>query len=366
MSSLLKLLTTAPRVLIEAHLKPVAGTRIQPTGFPDLGAATYDAPGENGTIIPTLLVESAQSMANRLEAVCWDEGNDDIAPELKGLPFVKVKLAGLGGGTDTTTSLQEFHRLNSPYIMSGTTNDGIQFANILKPQLGLKVAPAAKTATSAGEEAASDKERDDVAGVVNLRKLAAVCFKYDPNSLVHGVFLEKIAGRLRHPRALSAFIEASGVGRADSGGVKFDRALPKPKVAGVDAKGGYGNVPFHRTEYTAKNITVFFSLDLAQIRGYGLGADATHLLTAFSLWKVRQFLDSNLRLRSACELELVDGEKSIHIKRPDQFVLPQVKELTDELRKLIEQCAKSKLFADPIITELKWNGGKPAKEKKPK
>ena len=35
-----------------------------------------------------------------------------------------------------------------------------------------------------------------MAGVVNLRKLAAVCFKYDPNSLVHGVFLEKIAGRL--------------------------------------------------------------------------------------------------------------------------------------------------------------------------
>ena len=119
-----------------------------------------------------------------------------------------------------------------------------------------------------------EKERDDVAGVVNLRKLAAVCFKYDPNSLVHGVFLEKIAGRLRHPRALSAFIEASGVGRADSGGVKFDRALPKPKVAGVDAKGGYGNVPFHRTEFTAKSITAFFSLDLAQIRGYGLGEDA--------------------------------------------------------------------------------------------
>ena len=51
-----------------------------------------------------------------------------------------------------------------------------------------------------GEPGASEKERDDVAGVVNLRKLAQVCFKYDPNSLVHGIFLEKIAGRLRHPR----------------------------------------------------------------------------------------------------------------------------------------------------------------------
>ena len=175
------------------------------------------------------------------------------------------------------------------------------------------------TAEAATEEAAGsgDKERDDVAGVVNLRRLAAVCFKYDPNSLVHGVFLEKIAGRLRHPRALSAFIEASGVGRADSGGVKFDRALPKPKVAGVDAKGGYGNVPFHRTEFTARSITAFFSLDLAQIRGYGLGTRRWKLLVAaFSLWKVRRFLDSNMRLRSACELELLDGEKSIQAQRP--------------------------------------------------
>src|SRR4051812_49589844 len=107
-------LKAAPRILLEVALKPVAGTRIQPTGFPDLGPAAYDAP--DGT--PTLLVESAQSMANRLEAVCWDEATDDIVAELKGLPFVKVKLAGLGDGTDTTCSLLEFHRLNSPYIMS--------------------------------------------------------------------------------------------------------------------------------------------------------------------------------------------------------------------------------------------------------
>src|SRR5439155_5028865 len=127
-------------------------------------------------------------------------------------------------------------------------------------------------------------------------------------SLVHGVFLEKIAGRLRHPRALSAFIEASGVGRADSGGVKFDRALPKPSVAGVDAKGGYGNVPFHRTEFTAKSITAYFSFDLAQIHGYGLGENAEQLLIALSLWKLRRVLDSNMRLRAACELEVVEGD----------------------------------------------------------
>ena len=297
----LSVLNTAPRVLIEAALKPVAGTRIQPTGFPDLGPATYDAPDGNGGTISTLLVESAQSMANRLESACWDEANEDVVPALNGLPFIKVTLAGIGVGSDTTNSLLEFHRLNSPYIMNATTVDGEPFIDVIRIELGLasnsaKRSPKKKSETASTEDG-GDKERDDVAGVVNLRKLASVCFKFDPNSLVHGIFLEKIAGRLRHPRAISAFIEASGVGRADSGGVKFDRALPKPKVAGVDAKGGYGNVPFHRTEFTARSITAYFSLDLAQIRGYGLPAEAAELLTVLSLWKVRRFLDSNMRLR---------------------------------------------------------------------
>lgn len=361
-------LTTAPRILMEVALQPVAGTRIQPTGFPDLGPAVYEAPVGDDRTIPTLLVESAQSMANRLEAVCWDEATDDITADLKGLPFVRVKINGVGAGTDTTNSLLEFHRLNSPYIMNGVTKDGASFAEALKPDLGLvavaapprpaagRRAPAATPATDEAGEGV-ERERDDVAGVVNLRKLAAVCFKYDPNSLVHGVFLEKIAGRLRHPRALSAFIEASGVDRADSGGVKFDRVLPKPKVGGVDAKGGYGNVPFHRTEFTARSITAFFSLDLAQIRGYGLGDDAWKLLVTLSLWKVRQFLDSSMRLRSACELELVEPGIQCRYKdqdRKDQgFALPPGPELGKDLAGLIGKCKP--LFADPAVTELTWN-----------
>lgn len=351
-------LRKAPRILIEAQLKPVAGSRIQPTGFPDLGPALYDDP--SGT--PTLLVESAQSMANRLESVCWDEAANDVVGELQGLPYVKVKLAGLGDGSDTTSSLLEFHRINSPYIMSGVTSDNRAFADVLKPELGMVAVASKKTkAAKAGAapdaptaDAAGDAEPDDVAGVVNLRKLATVCFKYDPNSLVHGVFLEKIAGRLRHPRALSAFVEASGVGRADSGGVKFDRALPKPSVAGVDAKGGYGNVPFHRTEFTAKSITAFFSIDLGQIRGYGLGDNATQLLIALSLWKVRSFLDSSMRLRTACELELIDGENSVVVKRPTAgFVLPSSDSLATEVGSLMKKCQSQ--FASPTVTELTWN-----------
>ncbi len=157
-------LKSEPRILIEAALQPVAGTRIQPTGFPDLGPAVYDAPDGKGGVIPTLLVESAQSMANRLEVVCWDEAADDIVPELKGLPFVKVKLAGLGDGADTTCSLLEFHRLNSPYIMSGLTKDGTPFHEVLKKELGMATVEAKKgklkskeKGTGAEEGEATDK-----------------------------------------------------------------------------------------------------------------------------------------------------------------------------------------------------------------
>ena len=37
-------LAGAPRLLIEAKLRPVQGDRFQPTGFPNLGAATYKMP----------------------------------------------------------------------------------------------------------------------------------------------------------------------------------------------------------------------------------------------------------------------------------------------------------------------------------
>lgn len=355
MTNLTSILGTTPRLLVEAPLKPVLGTRIQPTGFPDLGPALYDAPDENGASVPTLLVESAQSMANRLEAICWDEAAEDVDSELQGVPYVKVKLAGLGDGTSTTCSLLEFHRLNSPYIMSGQTKDGRTFAEVVTSELGLATKPK-KADKNKGDDTASDGDGADVAGVINLRRLAQVCFKYDPNSLVHGIFLEKIAGRLRHPRALSAFIEATGVDRADSGGVKFDRVLPKPKVAGVDAKGGYGNVPFHRTEFTARSIVAYFSLDLSQLRGYGLSADATELLVALSLWKIRKFLDAPMRLRTACDLEVDSQAGGARCKAPDGFKLPSAGELSERLRGLLEKCQP--LFAAPAVTELTWSAPK--------
>jgi len=79
-------LNNAPRLLIEAELKPLQGTRFQPTGFADLGPAQYSLPDNT----KMLLVESAQSVANRMELACWDEAENTWIKELSDLPYVRV------------------------------------------------------------------------------------------------------------------------------------------------------------------------------------------------------------------------------------------------------------------------------------
>ena len=112
---------------------------------------------------------------------------------------------------------------------------------------------------------------------------------------------------------------------------------------------GYGNVPFHRTEFTANAVTAFFSIDVGQIRAYALGAAAERLLMALSLWKIGKLLESGLRLRTACDFELVDG---LHVARPAGFTMPQIAELERELPGLISDCANQGLFPTPPMTEL--------------
>ena len=124
MSLDLSALASQPRLLLEVPLKPLQGSRFQPTGFPDLGAATYEH-----NQVSMLLVESAQSMANRLEGVCWDEASDDLVAPLNGLPYVKVAAAG----QVTTNSILESHRINSPYILEGADKS---FFKTLQTELG--------------------------------------------------------------------------------------------------------------------------------------------------------------------------------------------------------------------------------------
>ncbi len=308
-------LKDSPRLLIEARLKPVQGTRFQPTGFPEIGAAEYDGPdGEK-----MLLVESAQSMANRLEVVCWDDVQDTWQAPLSGLPFIRVLN---DKGDILTSSVLESHRINSPYILEG--QDKTVF-NILKEELA---------------------DMDE--GIVDIKKLARTLLSLDTNALLHGVFLAKkdlAGGRLRLPRALSSFIEAEQVKVAASGGVKNDAVNP----SGDTAK-GFGNVPFARDEYVSPKITAYFNIDLAQLRGYGFSDTVTELLVALSLFKIRRFLECGLRLRTACDLDV----DTITVTRPGGFDIPEAADLKSALPELITAANKEGVFADPVITEVTY------------
>ncbi len=308
-------LAGSPRLLVQADLEPLQGTRFQPTGFPDLGAAEYRGP--NGSRM--LLVESAQSMANRLEAVCWDDVADDWVVPLRGLPLVKVVNAN---GQPLTNSVLEAHRLNSPYILEGKDRTVL---DMLRSEL-------------------TDDE-----SAVDVRKLAAVLLRVDANALLHGVFLAKkelAGGRLRLPRSLSAFIEAEDVEIAASGGVKNDRVAPSG-----DTSKGFGNVPFSRDEYVAPRIRAYFNVDLAQIRGFGLGKPVEALLTVLALFKIARFLEHGLRLRTACDLKLVANAE---VTRPAGFVFPALRAIEDELPALIRVVAGEGRFSDPAVTTVRF------------
>ncbi len=303
------------RLLVEAELRPVQGARFQPTGFPDLGAAVYESPA--GT---RLLVESPQSMANRLETVCWDTAAHSLHKDLDGLSYVRVERQD---GTYLTSSITESHRLNSPYILEGDKT----FLSTLKEET---------------------KHLDE--GALDRTKLAAIVFAYDANALIHGLFLAKselVGGRLRIERALSAFIEAESIRVAASGGVKMDHVDP----SGDTAK-GFGHVPFQRDEYTAAKITAYFNLDLNEIRAFGLGAPAERLLVTLALFKMLAFLDGHLRLRTACDLEVA----SVRVTRPEGFTLPPLADVRQALPGLIRECA-SMFRAPGGITKVVYKKG---------
>lgn len=318
-------LASTSKLLITAPLRPIQGHRFQPTGFPDLGAAVYDT--AKGRV---LLLESPQSMANRLEAVCWDEGSQDLAMPLRGLAYVRVEK----DGKYLTSSVVEAHRLNSPYILEAPDRS---FFERMQEAFGVMEG-----------------------GPIDRALLARTLFHYDTSSLIHGVFLAKkelAGGRLRLARALSAFIEAEDVAIAASGGVKNDHVNP----SGDTAK-GFGNVPFHREEFTARSIHAYFNLDLAQLRGYGLGDARTRLLVLLALYKIRAFLDGNLRLRTACDLEVVPDEPLAI--RPTGFTLPSLSALGEAVAAALSACKAELAGVTTVRYEQDISGKAGAKKKK--
>ena len=298
----------ANRDLFDIELRPAIGSRFQPTGFPDVGAAVFRRPDGEGWV-DCLLVESAQSMANRLEAVGWDDATLRPVPEFAGLPYVRVIAAD--DGRYLTSSRTEAHRLASAFVKDASL-DGTDMRTVIRDRLGL---------------------RDDTP--LAPRDIARAVFALDPLCLLHGVFFAENAkvwpGQPRIPRALTGFVEAIDVQPAVSGGVKRDDVRHSVGETGGSTE-GYGFIPFHRTEWVARRIIASFNLDLDQLASYGLSRDAVLLLAALARWEMRTLLDGGLRLRTACDL--LPSDPAV-VDR----VLPPLADLTEEVRTLVGVCA---------------------------
>lgn len=303
---------TPQRSVLEVDLAPLAGRRFQPTGFPDLGAAEFDA--ADGT--KALLVESAQSMANRLEATTWDEARADQVEALAGLPYVRIVNSD---GEFLSSSRLEAHRLASAYVMRGKVKDDDGSKWILA-RLGLE----------AGRP-------------LDYRAVARACFALDPVSLLHGVFFARKdwPWQPKIARAVTSFVEAYQVIPAVSGGVKRDSVVNEAKEGATTE--GYGMVPYHRVEYTAGSITAYFTVDHQQFRSYGLSEPATALLEALADFEIGTLLAGGLRLRTACDLA-VSGVRAG--QQPD----PEV--AAGQIAKLAIECAAE---LGPV-TDVVWSG----------
>src|SRR5271154_789331 len=114
----------------------------------------------------------------------------------------------------------EAHRLDSDYVMRGARRF---------------VKAKGKTIESTFVKEFEAEAGYDGSKRIDWPRFFKTLLRYDPNSLVHGCFLENISGRLLATRLLSGFIEASGVSVAGSSGVKLN--IVEPKI-----KGGTGNV----------------------------------------------------------------------------------------------------------------------------
>lgn len=310
------------RLVVDAQLKPVLGSTFQPTGFPDLGAATFQRPGDP----PALLVESVQSLTNHFEAIGWDEAELKPREPLVDLPYLRI--AHTDDGRYLTSSRTEPHRLAAAYVRDAEI-DGGKGTDWIGKRLGL--------------ESGRPLDWPHIHGAV---------LQLDPLCLIHGVFFSDKAwhGNPKVRRALAAVIEAHDVAPAISGGLKRDDVSFRQGAEGQGrgAEEGYGFVPYGRTDYTAREIVLTASIDLAQIRGYGLGEPISRLLTLIAMWEVTRLLEQPLRLRTACDLEVV----SVTARRPDGFSLPSAADLAGQIQ------ATDVSFDEPGARIASWPAAK--------
>ncbi len=336
-------LDNASRLLVEAELKVATGGggRFQPTGFPDLGPALFKGADGNDW----LLVESPQSMANRMERVCWVDGGSEADrvgkydADCDGIPYV---LAVDADERPLTASTLEAHRLSSPYIWDTQSfDDPDDKAEGEKKQVTLP--EYLKRLFVIAENR-----------LVPWKKVAEGLMKVDPGCLLHGIWFNdsKFAGgKVRITRALSGYIEARAPSPANFSFQKRDTVSDRTdKEAGQSAAEGFGSVIGPKQHFTSPEIFAYFQIDIDRLRSYGLSPDQVHALTAWAIYKIRRVLlssrDGIADLRTECKFEPIKvTAKYIHkdTGRREYFELPEIgNELNSAFKQLKGQRIKVK------------------------
>jgi CRISPR-associated protein Csb1 len=280
-------------VVITASLEIANGRFLQPTGFPDIGPCIYrDKEGKRWC-----LVESEQSMANRLEAVCMKDPGVWVE-ELKGLPVIAVRDSQ---GDLLTTNLCEPHRIASSYVLEGMIDEGTIDAGqtikqLFEGRLGLK---------KGGDSWPLDKRAE-------LEKLV---FALDPGALLHGFqFVQwKFVG-LRQTRLLHGRLEAELADEPEVhyGMLKWDAIEPESARQGRANK---GQSIAAKSRVVPKEILASFEIDMLGLKSLALDESQKKFLLGLALWKIGAFLDNrpafdarsrqtlpSLRLRADCYL----------------------------------------------------------------
>jgi len=314
---------SANRVAITVPLQPVGATFF-PTNFPDVGAALYRDPK---TGKDNLVVESFQSMANRLEAVIWDPLTNRVVEELVGMPYVAILDQN---NNFRASSITLPHRIGTGYARGKDAKlNGKPFVNLLLDE-------------------------------IKQKGLAAAVFKYCPNSLVHGFWLSQFddGGLSRMPRILSAAIDAYNVVPVVDGGAVHDPISNSGKLDLSEFEGsggkkitkntkaselGLGNVLHYHESFAAERIEATFSIDLKLLQSTGLPQECQDFILYLSYFKIYRFLMEGLRLRSACDLEIAGDPVT-------EGEVPEYEAVCDRLASLLQQCRSH--FAQPPVTQL--------------
>lgn len=308
-------------ILYQVQLEVIdsPSNRFYPTNFPEIGASVY--PYFNGDKwLNACLVESSQSVANRLEEAILENG--ELIPDFRGMPYLAVKK----GESILTTTLKEPHRLNSFYLGDFWIRSEMEEVREGLPQ--------------------------------NKTNLIRWMFNHDPNSLIHGVLLNRFKigntdlgiGSVPISRVLKGVIEALDVREADSmivvkDPVKSSKTAEEKNMSSQEKKDsgiwGKGNSMHAKIEYTAAQIIASFSINDQAIERMPLEDAQKQFLLDLSMFKIRKFLTDGLDLRTGCYFGV----------KEDSEGLPSLGELQGRVSTAIRQFGWDEMGVSPSFIE---------------